>query len=116
MASKIDPVLAKSLIKEFQNQNTSTGGPALKTHDGPFITGYFIDRQSIEAVLSNPNVVGVSVHFAKHPDAVGSKDNIFTLVFAGAEPNSKPGALSPHMNTGDIYEQLMPCPPYCTDL
>ena len=116
MASVIDPALAKSLIKEFQNQNTSAGGPALKTNDGPFINGYFVDRQSLEAVLTNPNVVGISLSFAKHPDAVGSKDNIFTLVFAGAEPNNQPGATAPYMNTGDIYEQMLPCPPYCCDL
>ena len=68
MASPIDPTLAKSLIQEFRDQNASASGPGLTTPDGSFINGYFIDRQSLESILTDPNVDGVSIEYAKHPD------------------------------------------------
>ncbi len=116
MASKIDLALAKSLIKEFQLQNASANGPALKTPDGPFLNGFFIDRESLDAILSNPKVVGLSVNFAKHPDFVGAKDNVFTLILAGAEPNTAPDSATPYVNNGDIYSDTPWCPPFCINL
>jgi hypothetical protein len=116
MASIIDLALAKSLIKEFQNQNASENGPGLLTPNQQNLNGFFIDRQSLDAILGNPQFVGVSIYLAKHPDFVGAADNIFTLVFAGAEPNTAPGATTPYISTGDIYEMVSPCPPYCSDL
>jgi hypothetical protein len=115
MASIIDPELAKSLIKEYQQQNATAGGPSLLTPDKKPLNGYFIDRQSLETVLSNPKVVGVSFHHAKHPDFAGKSDNVFTLAFSGAEPNTKPGAAS-YISTGPIFDNVIPCPPNCTDL
>jgi hypothetical protein len=116
MASIIDPVLAKSLIKEYQQQNTTAGGPGLLTPDKKPLNGYFIDRQSLETLLSNPKVVGISLHHAKHPDFAGKPDNVFTLAFAGAEPNTKLGATARYMNTGPIFDDIGVCPPNCTDL
>jgi hypothetical protein len=116
MASVIDPVLAKSLIQEFQQQNAAPSGPGLKTPDGPYLNGFFIDRQSLDAILSNPAVVGISLYLAKNPGFVGSPDNIFTLVFAGAEPNNAPNPATPYVNNGDIYNQIPPCPPWCGTL
>jgi hypothetical protein len=109
MASPIDPTLAASLIKEYQDQNAATGGPALKTPDGPFLNGFFIDRKSLEDILNNnPDAAGISVHIAKDPVAAGKLDNIFTIFFAGAS-----GALPPFDRCSDIYGSNPPCPPWC---
>jgi hypothetical protein len=116
MASIIDPTLAKSLIKEFHQHNSSETGPALKTPDGQFLKGFFIDRKSLESILSNPKVAGVSVHLAKHPDFAGKPDHVFTMAIAGAEPNSAPNAATPYVSSGDVYDFMPPCPPYCTSL
>jgi len=116
MASIIDPTLAKSLIKEFQQQNASVNGPAIKTPDGHYLNGFFIDRESLEIILKNSNVVGISVSFAKHPDFQGAKDNIFTIALTGAEPNNDPNLDTPYVSNGDIFDFMPPCPPYCTTL
>jgi hypothetical protein len=116
MASKIDLALAKSLIKEFQQQNSAEGGPALKTPDGSLINGFFIDRQSLDTILSDPKIVGISLNHAKHPDFTGKPGNIFTLVFAGAVPNTEPDATTPYRSSGDIFDFMQPCPPVCSTL
>jgi hypothetical protein len=115
MASIIDLAKAKSLIQEYRDQNSAAGGPALVTPDKQSHHGFFIDRKSLEDVLSNPKVEGVSVNLAKHPDFAGKPDNVFTLVFSGAEP-APAGATTPYVNTGKIYSDTPPCPPICTIL
>ncbi len=114
MASIIDPDLAKSLIDEFQQRNSSSTGPHLTTPDGSFINGYFVDRESLESILSDPKVVGVSLQYAKHPDFTGKDDNIFTIILVGAVPNTDPGATSPYKSSGKQFDKLPPCPPNCT--
>jgi hypothetical protein len=117
MSSLIDPTLAKSLIKEFQQQNSSADGPGLKTPDGPFLNGFFIDRKSLESILnSNPDIVGISVHLAKHPDFSGKPDNVFTILLNGAEPNPKPDSKTPYVRSGGIHKPPPPCPPWCCEL
>ena len=117
MASIIDPQLATSLIQEYQTQNSTAAGPAIMTPDGKYLNGFFIDRQSLEAILtSNPQIVGISLNLAKHPDFIGSKENIFTIVFAGAEPNNAQNPVTPYISSGDIYDFVQPCPPYCSNL
>ena len=119
MASIIDPKKAKALIKEYQKQNAAQGGPCLVTPDKQYMNGYYIDRESIEAILSNPEFTGISVYLAKHPDYVDSKENCFTICFAGAQPNLKGGPgddPSPYTNPGDIYDRVDPCPSSCGDL
>jgi hypothetical protein len=116
MASIIDPTLAKSLIKEFRQHNSSAGGPALKTPEGHFLNGFFIDRESLENILKDPKNVGIHIHLAKHPDFAGKPDNVHTIAFVGSQPNTAPGAATPYVSSGDIYEYSVPCPPYCTDL
>ena len=117
MSSIIDPALAKSLIQEFRTQNTAPGGPALKTKENLYLQGYFIDRKSLEDVLSNPNCVGVSIQLAKNPDCVGDKENIFTIVFTGAEANPKfsneaaNAGVSQYLTSGNTYEFTQSCPP-----
>jgi hypothetical protein len=111
MASPIDPTTARSLISEYQTQNSASGGPALKTPDGSFLKGFFIDRSSLDTILSNPDVTGVSVHLAKEPASQGSSDNIFTILFAGAT-----GTEPPFDRDGDIYGAPPPCPPWCMDI
>lgn len=116
MASPIDPTLAKSLIKEFQAQNASASGPGLTTPDGSLINGFFIDRKSLETILSNPQIEGVSVEYAKHPDFAGQQGNIFTLIIVGAVANTTPGATTPYMSSGDYFDNMPICPPFCTSL
>jgi len=113
MGSIIDPGSAQSLIQEYQQQNSAPGGPAIITPDSSFLNGYFLDRGSLEAILSNPNAVGVSVYLAKHPDFVGAGTHQFTLMYVAAEPNTAPGALTPYVSTGDVYGDPPPCPPHC---
>jgi hypothetical protein len=116
MASIIDPESAKSLIKEYQQQNAASGGPAIKTHEGHLLNGYFLDRESLEKILSNPKVAGVSLHLAKHPDFKGAQSNHFTMLYAGAEPNTAPDAKTPFVAASDIYGPVPPCPPKCDSL
>ena len=119
MASIIDPKLAKILIKNYQEQNSAPSGPALKTPDGQYLNGFFIDRECIEAVLKNPAVTGLSLCLAKQPDNQDSKENIFTIVFAGAEPNpdwTEGSNTVRYLNSGDAYEYTLPCPPFCSSL
>jgi hypothetical protein len=129
MASIIDRALAKSLIKEYRNQNAAQGGPGIITPKEDFLNGYVIDRKSLEDILSNPNFTGVSIHLAKHPDFAGSKKNHFTVIFAGAQPNAtiasdavaQPNTavasdVAPYSNPGDLYEFSEFCPPYCSDI
>jgi hypothetical protein len=113
MATTIDPESAKSLIKEYQQQNAADGGPALKTPDGFYLNGFFIDRESLERLLTNPKAVGISVHLAKHPDFKGSKENHVTILYAAAEPDASTGA-APYTNSGEICCGPPPCPPYCS--
>jgi hypothetical protein len=113
MASIIDPESAKSLIAEYKKQNAADGGPGITTPDKQFLHGYFLDRESLEHLLSNPKVVGVSLHFAKHPDHIGSPHNHFTMLYAGAEPNTTSNATTTHINTGPIYGNTPPCPEVC---
>jgi hypothetical protein len=112
MATTIDPESAKSLIKEYQQQNAADGGPALKTPDGLFLNGFFIDRESLERMLKNPNAVGISIHLAKHPNFIGSKANHVTLVYVAAEPNPVSGE-TPYVSAGEMCVEPPPCPPYC---
>ena len=116
MASTIDPTLAKSLIKEFQSQNASASGPGLTTPDGAFINGFFIDRKSLETILSDSKIEGVSIEYAKHPDFVGQNTNVFTLIIVGALTNTTPGATTQYISSGDYFDQMPPCPPICTTL
>ncbi|HEY2582116.1 MAG TPA: hypothetical protein VGI43_09920 [Mucilaginibacter sp.] len=113
MASIIDPESAKSLIQEYQQQNAAPGGPANKTHEGRHLNGFFLDRASLEHLLSNPNTAGVSLYLAKHPDHVGSPENRLTLLYSGAEPNTAADASSTYVNTGPMYGGTPPCPTYC---
>jgi len=115
MASKINPTLAKSLIKEFQEHNEAADGMGLKTPEGNHVHGYFMDRESIESILSDPNVAGISLYHAKHPDHAGSPNKVFTLAYTGAEPNTEANAKTPYLNKQEVYTTPV-CPPYCGNL
>ena len=116
MAKKIDPASAKSLIQQYQQQNGASGGHAIKTPDDKLLNGYFLDRESLESILSNPKVAGVSLHLAKHPDFKGNAGHHFTVLYAGAEPNTATNPTTPYVNTGEIYSDPPPCPTYCNNL
>lgn len=120
MSAIIDPQLAKTLIQAYQAQNSRNAENAIKTVDGQNLNGYYIDRASLEAVLKNPAFTGVSVYFAKHPDAAASIENIITIIFVGAEPNPKwvEGSTTEtkYINSGDAYDSVPPCPFECGTL
>src|SRR5258708_12477474 len=116
MGSIIDPGSAKSLIQEYQQQNSAPGGSAITTPEGNFLNGYFVDRESLEAILSNHAAVGVSVYLAKHPDFAGTASHPFTLVYAAAEPNTDPGAPTPYVITRDLYGDPPPFLPHSVTL
>ena len=117
MATIISLAQAQSLTQEYQKQNASATGPGLITPTGKFLNGYFVDRQSLETLLSNPDVVGVSFELAKDPAFVGMPENVFTLVYAGARINTDPSPqATPYVNTGDIYSGTPPCPSFCITL
>lgn len=115
MASIIDRGLAKSLIQQFRKENAAQGGPALLTENGDFVNGFFIDRASLETVLSNANFAGIHVYLAKHPTFDGKEGRNYTIVFAGSVP-TPPGSATPYTSPGDVYEMMPPCPPVCSDL
>jgi hypothetical protein len=116
MATIIDHASAKSLIQEYQDQNAAPGGSGIKTGAGDLLHGYFLDRDSLETILKNPNVQGVSLHLAKHPDQVGSTDNNYTLLYTGAQPNTAANPTTPYESTGAIFASNPPCPPTCTTI
>ena len=115
MASPIDLALAKSLIKEFQEQNRASANAGLKTPDGSFMNGFFVDRQSLDSILKDPNIVGISFHYAKHPDFEGKAGNYFTAVFAGAVP-APAGSATTYAVSGAVYDMVAPCPPACSSI
>jgi hypothetical protein len=119
MASIIDKTLAKSLIKLYREQNAAPGGPGLLAPEGQFLNGFFIDRNSLDSILANQDIVGISIHFAKHPDFIDSDQNVFTIVFAGAEHNpdfKKGNGQPPYVSRYETWDQVEPCPPVCAGL
>jgi hypothetical protein len=115
MSEIIDNELAKSLIKEYRQQNASPGGPGIKTHEGHHLNGFFLERETLETILNNPAVSGVSVHLAKHPDFKGKPGNHLTLVYGGAAPNPDAVPATPLVSSGAYYCGPPPCPPKCAD-
>lgn len=119
MSSVIDKPTAKDLIAAYQTRNSGAGGPALKTPDDQFLNGFFITRRVLDAILSDKNTIGVSVHLAKHPDFPTPTDNVFTLILAGAEINPdypEVNGAAPYVGRYETWDQIGPCPPYCTCL
>jgi len=114
MANNIDPELAKSLKKEFQQQNEAAGEHAWKTPDGQHLRGFFINRETLESILKDEKVAGIHVYFAKHPDFVGKPDKVHTLTISGSVPNTQPGAAAPFVASGNEVTNWPPCPPYCS--
>jgi hypothetical protein len=114
MASIIDPAVAKTLIQDYQNRNAAPGGPALKTPDGDYLNGFFIDRACLETIFkSDDNCVGVSINFGKTA-SIDVSENVITLVFAGVVPATT--GITPYNTTGNIYSDPPPCPTFCSNL
>ncbi|HWZ16813.1 MAG TPA: hypothetical protein VNW95_16365 [Mucilaginibacter sp.] len=115
MAKIIDPAVAKTLIQDYKNRNTTAGGPGLKTPDGKDLNGFFIDRACLEAIFKkDPKCVGISVNFGKHARFEAAGDTVVTLVFAGVVPATS--GTTPYQTTGDIYSDPPPCPTFCSNL
>lgn len=114
MVQTIDPASAKSLIKEYQEQNSSPGGTGLITSGNKFLKGFFIDRETLEHILHHhQDVAGIAFFLAKDPNFSGTPDHHYTLIFSGAKPNTHVGH-EPYEAVGDIFVDPPPCPPYCT--
>jgi hypothetical protein len=107
----ISPTQAETLVNDYQQQNDSTNGSPLLTPDNKFLNGFFIDRESLEVILQQQEVAGVSIYLAKDPNFLNSPANHYTIVYFGAEPN--PAGIPPYKRTGDIYCAPPPCPPVC---
>jgi len=116
MASIINRAQAQSLMQEFRDQNKAAGDAALKTPTGQNLNGFFIPRETLESILSNEKVAGVHVYLAKHPDFAGKPDNVYTILASGSEPNTESGATTPYVSTGEVYDGVPPCPPFCSNL
>jgi hypothetical protein len=119
MASIIDKTVAKALIASYRQQNSASGGTGLLTQDRQFLNGFFIDRASLDTILANPDVVGISVNLARHPAFPTGTDRIFTIVFGGAQPNPAyvaGGTAAPYVNNLDVWDQVEPCPPVCIEI
>ena len=116
MASIINRGLAQSLIQEFRTQNRTLGDNAWKTPDGQQVNGYFIDRESLESILKDEKIAGIHVYFAKHANFKDDSSNVQSLIVTGSQLNTNPGATTPYIAAGDIFDAYPPCPPFCTDL
>ncbi len=116
MATIISLAEAKSLTQEYQQQNSALGGPGLLTPASQFLNGFFIDRTSLEDMLSNTSVVGISIDIAKDAAFKGQPVNIFNLVVVGAQPNLGGVTGYTYVATGNIYSDWPPCPTICTNL
>jgi hypothetical protein len=116
MATIISLAKAKSLTQEYQQQNAAEGGPGLLTPDTQFLNGFFIDRATLEDMLSDTAAVGVCIDIAKDAAFVGQPVNIFNLVMVGAKPNLTGVSGYTYAATGNIYSDVPPCPTLCTYL
>jgi hypothetical protein len=116
MASKIDPQVAQSLIKEFRDQNKGAGEHALKTPEGQHLNGFFVDRDTMEKILADKDNAGMHVLLAKHPDFTDKADNVHTALVTGSKPNTAPGAATQFVSHGEIYGDVPVCPPVCTKI
>jgi len=119
MASIIDKTLAKMLIASYREQNSEVDGTRLLTPDGKFLNGFFIDRHSLDSILSNADVVGISLNFARHPEFAEDTERVFTLVFSGAEHNpdyKKGSGIPPYIIKDHVWDQVEPCPPVCANI
>ena len=113
MASKIDPKVAQNLIKEFRDQNKSSGEHALKTPEGQHLHGFFVDRETMENILADKDNAGMHVLLAKHPDFTGKDDKVHTALVMGSKPNTAPGAAAPFVSHGETFGPTPVCPPVC---
>lgn len=119
MASIIDQELAKELIAAYREQNASADGTRLLTNQGHFLNGFFIDRASLDSILANPDVAGISIHLARHPEFPKGDKRIFTIIFGGATPNPdyiEGGKAARYLNAQHVWDQVEPCPPVCANI
>ncbi|HVW15621.1 MAG TPA: hypothetical protein VHB54_17440 [Mucilaginibacter sp.] len=117
MATVIDRGQAQSLIQQFQAENSAVGGLNLLTPDEKFLNGFFIDADCINSIMAgDPNIAGIHVYFAKHPLYDGQPGRYYTIMVAGSETNTAPGATTPYVSNGNILDMNPPCPPYCSNL
>jgi hypothetical protein len=120
----IDPIVAKQMIKAYQNQNAdaSTINPMLTDSLKP-LEGFFIVSKYLKQIVGDTTNSGVNFYFAIKPKTDPSK-HIYTLVYMAAkanksyDPNKPNGANNrPFINpkadmssNGEEYDFINPCP------
>jgi hypothetical protein len=102
---------AINAIKDFQAINF--GSNVILAPAGP-LKGFYVDADSLKAVLSDPTFTGISFWIGKHLDHPGTTDKVLSIYFTGAKPN--PAAPPQFDNPGDVYEYVNPCPTACGNL
>jgi hypothetical protein len=102
-------------ITDFQTLNQAAGTSGIQGTSGAF-NGFYIDAPSLNAILADKSLTGISFYLGKHPDHPGTTDKILSVYFTGAKtnPNAPPQFDNP--TTSDVYEYVLPCPPACGNL
>jgi hypothetical protein len=108
-----DPATVASMRQQFRDDNTNL---LLLGRDGNPLKGYYIDTADIKEILRSPNKYsGISFYLGKHPDHLGSKHRVYTLMFMGAKANpTQPG--KPFSYSDDatrVYDHVSVCPDEC---
>ena len=112
MATIIDRETAKKLIAEYKEQNTAASGPALKTPDGKNLEGFFLDIETLQTILGNPDCDGIHIMLAKDPNFIGSKENIFNILIMESNTGSD-SDITTEVTNADIYGPTPTCPHVC---
>ena len=108
MIPVINAELAKQLITEYKQQNAADGGPALRTVDSQHLDGFFIDKETLLAILDVADCDGVHIMLAKDPKFIGSKENIFNMLMLGSVAGNTSGN-----NAANVYGPTPTCPVIC---
>ena len=92
---------AKEIVRRFRLDDSLSGCPLISP-SGQNMQGFFIRRAVLDSILMNDNCTGITLYYAKLPDAHGRE---YTQVIMGTSgDNDDPDASLP------IYEHINPIP------
>jgi hypothetical protein len=121
---RISDSMARVLITDYQHSN-GRGLFPMRNPARDRLNGYYIDREPLDAILSNKSFTGVNVYFARDSaaHAQGTSGRIYTLVYMGATKNKTgiqtQGETTDYLNQnsrvagGGAYDFVKPCPDAC---
>jgi hypothetical protein len=76
------------------------------------LKGYYVDRDDLDSLLKHKEFTGISVNFGKHPDYLGLKDRVYTLMLMGAIKKNKTD--KSYVDVDDkVYDHVEICPDVC---